>query len=232
LNEREKFQDAIEQLYIVFARYPVRRNMPACSCCITSKEIIWLTTTPLQALTESDIGRYHFKAMTTWGDTEDFRHFLPRIFELINKFPNDLYFGLERICDKLQYAQWLTWPLQEQQAVLTALLAHWQLTLTDFDPHYDQMSIDYLHALEPMIEDISPFLTVWQDMESVATLRNMARFVLEQQYGPFQKQIINWLLQPAIRQRLEDYFFRYEQESFANELAQAIDILYYLQKAT
>ena len=38
---------------------------------------------PLQEPEAEDLGRYSFKAMTTVSDVHDFRHFLPRIKELL-----------------------------------------------------------------------------------------------------------------------------------------------------
>src|SRR5215469_6603849 len=75
LNKREQLEQARAQLYAVFARYPARRTMQACSCCVKHEEIVALTAVPLNSLSGEDLGRYAFKAMTTWGDSEDFRSF-------------------------------------------------------------------------------------------------------------------------------------------------------------
>jgi len=73
---------SIEKLYATFARYPLRASMDACPCCVTDEDMGRLCSKELRGLEENDISLYAYKAMTTWGDVEDFKHFLPRIFEL------------------------------------------------------------------------------------------------------------------------------------------------------
>lgn len=41
-----------------------------------------LFSKPLNELNQDDLSRYTGKAMTTWGNANDYKHFLPRIFEL------------------------------------------------------------------------------------------------------------------------------------------------------
>ncbi|WP_127503809.1 hypothetical protein [Actinoplanes solisilvae] len=73
---------AVEELYVAFA--PNRRGQPISYCghCISDEEASVLQRTPLRELTAGDLERYTFKAMGTWGEEADLRHFLPRILEL------------------------------------------------------------------------------------------------------------------------------------------------------
>ncbi|KUG09713.1 hypothetical protein [Solirubrum puertoriconensis] len=80
-----------------------------------------LAATALRELSEEDLRIFHFKVMTTWGDVNDFKHFLPRIFELLAQF--SLGFEEWIALDKLNYGKWHTWPQQEQAAVAEYLLA-------------------------------------------------------------------------------------------------------------
>jgi hypothetical protein len=59
--------------------------------------------------------------MTTWGDVNHFKHFLPRVFELVWELGVDL----STIFGKLEYASWRTWPVAEQAAVRQFLRAFW-----------------------------------------------------------------------------------------------------------
>ena len=61
----------------------------------------------LRDLTDTDLKKYAFKALTTWGNADDFRHFLPRLFELEAVHPQRIV-GLvdpEILFGKLAYAQ-------------------------------------------------------------------------------------------------------------------------------
>ena len=53
--------------------------------------------------------------MTTVGTVEDFRYFLPRIVEAA--VAGDLLVDREVVFGKLQYGNWRTWPLYEQEAI-------------------------------------------------------------------------------------------------------------------
>lgn len=75
--------EAIEALYRAFSNYPLHKHVEGCPCCIAESDKMLLESKPLRQLSSSDLSRYSFKAMTTWGDKNDFRHFLPRIFELV-----------------------------------------------------------------------------------------------------------------------------------------------------
>lgn len=76
---------ALEQVYRRFARYRLRQPLEACPCCITPAENALLWTVPLRQLSEEQLRRYAFKAITTWGSAEDFRYFLPRLLHLASQ---------------------------------------------------------------------------------------------------------------------------------------------------
>lgn len=115
-------------LAVVFAKYPMRGTVDGCPCCVSAADHAELRS--------GNLRRYAFKAMTTWGDEADFKHFLPAL--LLALTPNsDYYPGTvhEGACDlhcfagKLAYAQWRTWPAAEQQAVQDCLRAWWLVCL-------------------------------------------------------------------------------------------------------
>jgi len=81
----------------------------------------------MQTDSAEDLGLYVFHAMTTVGDVDDFRHFLPRILELAlsTEFP----VAREVVPGKLRYAKWTEWPAGESQAVRAYLAELWRTTL-------------------------------------------------------------------------------------------------------
>lgn len=62
--------------------------------------------------------------MTTFGDLDDFKHFLPRLIELHIQAPFETPYGAYILFDKLAYARWLNWPENERSAV-TAIIQDW-----------------------------------------------------------------------------------------------------------
>jgi hypothetical protein len=131
-SARQSLQHAIDLLYRTFTHYRLQPHMDACPCCVhDDDDKRFLYRAELHELSADDLCTYAFKAMTTWGDGNDFRHFLPRLFELqasATPIPidNEILFG------KLRYARWRTWPSVEQQAVQTFLLTWGRFLLESY----------------------------------------------------------------------------------------------------
>ncbi|WP_052695446.1 hypothetical protein [Hymenobacter sp. AT01-02] len=147
---------ALEQVYRRFARYRLRQPLEACPCCITPAENALLWTVPLRQLSEEQLRRYAFKAMTTWGSAEDFRYFLPRLLHLASqpasKIDKEVFFG------KIGLAGWATWPPPNQEAVRTFLLAWWQHHIRKED-FFEQ---ELLSGLVALVGNLAPLLAAWQ----------------------------------------------------------------------
>ena len=80
----ERLKNSIEALYETFQRYLSNSNMNGSPVYGHLNE--WnkeLFSKPLRELDEDDLSRFAAKAITTWGNTNDYKHFLPRIFEAI-----------------------------------------------------------------------------------------------------------------------------------------------------
>lgn len=112
----------IEDLYGAFSEYPLRRHVEGCPCgCIPPGAEAKLHRRPLREMEPDDLERYAYKAMTTWGDVDDFRHFLPRLLELL--VHRRLIVDTEIVLGKLTYGYWEAWPTREQEAVSSFLNA-------------------------------------------------------------------------------------------------------------
>jgi hypothetical protein len=154
MSAETQLQAAVEELYRQLARYPLRGLMDACPCCITPAENAVLMTVPLRQLGEEQIGRYAFKALSTWGDAADFRHFLPRILEL--KARDELSTDFFVLRGKLEQCDYHNWPEPEQAAVRAVLLASlgWQWT-----HHF--IALHDLGAMLDLVGGIAPVLARW-----------------------------------------------------------------------
>ncbi|GHO84875.1 hypothetical protein [Dictyobacter formicarum] len=244
MDDTIQLQQAIEQLYTIFALYKTSNKMAACPHCVTQAEINDLTRVPLRLLTAEQLWRYTFKAMSTWGDERDFRHFLPRILELSAFNPGSYELELDMVCRQLDHGKWSDWPEEEQQAILQYFVIQWRLLLSSFTEETRYRVINYVNALGFMALDITPFLSYWRQERSLSATRHLVAFIDEHKdeipfqhrlkywygYQSIAQHIIAWLLETETRLRLEDDFFRYADEAFADELAQSIDALYWWQK--
>ena len=147
-----------ENLYQVFAKYRLRPGMVGCPHCVSESDIQRLYKKKLKELTAEDLEKYTFKAVTTWGDEYDFKHFLPRILELWNDFGD----FKDMVLIKLQSLHWETWEKQEKEAIV----AYFEYTLESLWHEFSQLPDSTLTEgvsfealdLEEDIENISNFL--------------------------------------------------------------------------
>lgn len=100
-------------VYETFSKYKVSEDMDYCPCCISSEEVNNLCSVDLRHLEREDFARYSGKALSTWGNAEDFKHFLPRLLELevFNQY------GLHYLTSKFELADFSTWPPIEKQTI-------------------------------------------------------------------------------------------------------------------
>jgi len=178
--EQPALEQAIEKLYKVYSCYALPEVVEGCPCCVDGSDQEKIHNKPLRRLSAEDLSRYAFKAMTTWGSVEDFKHFLPRLLELItdaNSITQEM--DLEVLLGKLRYAKWQNWPQEEQVAVSEYLVALWQYVLTL--PTEDILMDEYVCAYAQAIDDLMPYLTTWETTETDSALNHLLVFVDEQQ---------------------------------------------------
>jgi hypothetical protein len=164
---------AIESLYATFARYPLRAAIPFCDHCHDAGEVALLHTKPLRQLSARDLGHVAFDLVTTFGELPEYKHLLPRLFELMAAREDEL--GLEPWVQagKLAFTRWSSWPKTEQAAVEVfwrALFRHrlaqpW--TPGEFEHRPDRL----LYAMARAGLDITAELAHWDgDKSGNATL--------------------------------------------------------------
>jgi len=110
-----------EALYSAFSA-PKPRRIDACPCCVDAKNICVLLDKPLRALTPDDLGSYASSVFLTAGSEDDFRYFLPRIFE-ISADVAAWYPMPEIVIGRLKHVRWAEWSKAEREAVEAFVLA-------------------------------------------------------------------------------------------------------------
>lgn len=225
-------ESAIERLYSSFASY--RADLAARSpyAGISDAEVEKLQSRPLRDLTVSDLDRYVRSALTTWGGVPEFKHFLPRIFELIVRRPTAID---PLVFEKLDYAEWRSWPKVEQDAVDAYLAALWRWALT-LSPDVANAG-DLLRGIGLSGHDLVPWLDVWRRDSSSAATDQLALFVLDvsndlqlrtlpSYWDPKDHAaVLSFLLEPDTRARIEEAFVERSDGESGRRLASASDIL-------
>lgn len=191
----------LDALYRVFRRYPLPDDTGLCPHCRGDERL--LRAAPLRELTQVQLSRYAFKALTTWGDVRVFKHFLPRLFELVVtgalRWPTaDIVFG------KLALAEWQRWPGREVEAVDAVLREWWRAG-------HEEPDIA-LRAMELAYGDVSPFLNELLHDRSEAALLRVAALV----------DVAPALRTREVARRLEDGFFAATSEQAQEKLSAAL----------
>ncbi len=231
--------DAIEALYATFARYKLNGPVDGCPHCTSSEDDRLLNSDPLQKLPPANLERFAFKAVSTLGTLEDFKHFLPRILELAALGGNIGHTLFEIILGKLDYAGWTHWPQREGQAIRDYLSALWQHQLCHYPAPVD--ADDCLCGIGNCESDLRPYLQIWQRENGAASLNHLTDFIghnarhllKEKRLGnafweerePQARQVIEWLLNAAMTKKLESAFFNCKDATLAEKLSTAADQL-------
>jgi hypothetical protein len=211
---------AIENLYRAFRAYRLPPHVNGCPHCVNEADHALLHAAPLPELTSKHLGRYAFKAISTWGGDNEFRHFLPRLFELMvtdDEFPTEP----EVLVGKLVYAAWQTWPHAEQEAVRQFFQAWWDATIASFALRQRAITASTaIRSIATAEQDITWYLGRWTAPPITAKRRHLAAFINE--YGwsqlpkrlrnkdsrlvesKLQRQFDDWLLSPPVRSCLEE----------------------------
>ncbi|WP_400190574.1 hypothetical protein [Hymenobacter sp. B81] len=203
ISANAQLSAAVEELYRQFATSLPQAPLNACPCCISPAENAVLSAVPLRQLTADQLARYAFKALTTWGDAADFRHFLPRILEL--KASGELFTDFPVLRGKLEQAGYSAWPEPEQAAVRAVLLA-------GLGRQWQQHSID-LAELGPALDlvgGIGPVLAQWQVSEEGMVFENLA-YLAAHELSTLNEHRASWVAQgftPTVVAELNQWFRR------------------------
>jgi hypothetical protein len=196
-----------------------------------------VTHRALRELTQDDLGLYAGKAMTTWGTVEDFKHFLPRLFELTAAF--QALYEEYVVLNKLDYGQWRSWPPAEIAAVERYLLALWDVVLVS-EPWQFHGYFEALAGIYPHFEELLARWEASTDPKAWTLLGEEVYYyqqaLLQDKYFhgflvslPLSLCFRKWVSSQTVRDKLLEAFSQSSDEE-AERLGIAYDVLDYDSK--
>ena len=231
----DKLTIAIEELYATFAVYPLKSTMDGCPCCVSNADKEIIHSKQLRALDGDDLSRYAFKAMTTWGDTDDFKHYLPRILELLAT--TDFIVDTFVVLGKLTYGNWRSWLANEQTAIETFVYAWWGHLIRS-KTYFDREAFIEINKLT---NNIDKLLQLWAISFDDSSFANYVELVHDYYYDLTGKRkdfrelnetdinkLLNWISMNAAT--LEPGFFYFENSDKA--LAEKVSTTLYIFERT
>ncbi|HEY9774806.1 MAG TPA: hypothetical protein V6C81_13675 [Planktothrix sp.] len=179
----------------------------------------------LRTLTGEDLRKYAECALLTWGDLDDFRHFLPRVFELAAAF--EFLPETPMLFSRLKRAKWRSWPMAEQIAVEQFLWSWWESSVSSFPGGPVE---ETLEVLAQAFDDLTPFLVHWRANDSPAALRHFGEswqhICGASWYGrDHDKQAREWLCTKPTQDWILNGYLRYENENWAEDFASSVDLM-------
>ncbi|MBA3525719.1 MAG: hypothetical protein M3438_09435 [Pseudomonadota bacterium] len=118
---------AIEVVYQAFVG-PVPASIEGCPCCIDTRGVDVLISTPLRQISGDALWQYVSGVFYTVGSGCDFRYLLPRILEVDIHEPGNSN-DPEIVLTKLGLANWLSWTECESRAIEGVVDAWFELAL-------------------------------------------------------------------------------------------------------
>ena len=236
---------SIEGLYTAFSGYPLPEKMACCPCgCKRAEHSTILYSKPLRALQREELDYYAFCALTTMGVESDFKHFLPRLFELsvAVSAPEQLRTDREILFGKLTYGHWETWPTFERNAIRTFLDALWSCTLFDswHGDEYSSETEEWICSIAQVEDDISPYLDKWNKTDTleadlclvslltknaITQKRNAGRNAFWSGRDAQYEQLKNWVRSAVVAEKLERAAMRWASTDSHDEFVAARSML-------
>lgn len=171
-----QLQRLIDDCYAAFAPYPRPQALHASPLRDPVALLRTLSSAPLRELTGEQIGPYAGYAMTTVGDIDDYKHFLPRILE--QAVHERQWTGVEPpiIAERLKRGNWLEWPAHEQAAIRALFTGAWEQALQE---HPDEEEADsWICGIACIDLDLAAMLEQWLAASSINAALQLAHFVL------------------------------------------------------
>lgn len=247
LSSREReLRRSIEELYAGFGRYRLGPIDPE-EVRPGGSDDRALRAAPLRQLPPTAFKEYHHRAVSTWGTLDDFKHFLPRLLEIVGHYPESDRLGEVEpgsVFFKLHSEAWTSWPAKERFAVDAYLNAVWRVLLLRRNPEPTwQFSLRrWLHDLSLVRHDLTPLFQQWEadladltrgpipafhlarlvedDAKEFLKTRSLRMF----RYPDQPRQVVNWLVSDTLARRLMDAFFAWHDMPGAEALSEAYEL--------
>jgi len=218
---------ATDHLFDTFHKYTILGNLRerSCNCCVSDNEIKDLLSKSLRQLTEEDLRHFMASAICTFGDIEDYKHFLPRILELM-QYPKSDFLEDFLIYEKLNYSEWETWDIEEIKAIDSYFLTLWTEKIKNSDTSFYE-----IQALFDIIEKyvgVEKGLKIWEEYASNQSLLFVVDFVWNNYNLKNNKTtdlLYAFFSKSAIKEKIADLYFGIKDEILAMRISVVYTIL-------
>lgn len=215
-----------DKLYKTFDQYSLQ-GIHHCDCgCIDENYVKALYSKPLKQVEVDPLAYYIGSAMSTWGDLEHFKYYLPRILELYCtenltcKFEPEI--DLFSINQKLETGVWTNWPNEETSIIKEIILNDWNNIWKKNETNLNHLRIsEYSYILnEKALINVIDFENKMVLLNFAHLMNFNTELIYESKFEDFKIELLNQVIKQQVIRALETLFF--EIESSDQEKAQEI----------
>ncbi len=212
--------EAIDNIYIAFSNYTIQGDLRdrSCECCVSDKEIKLLLSKPLRELNSEDLKYFMVSAITTCGNVEDYKHFLPRILELMinNSDMADDFLTYE----KLNYSEWSKWNIEE----IVALKSFFEALLINTLDKGFEVTDDFI-LLNLIYNDYERLTEMLVNSDSKILLQKIVDDVFNECYWKVDEKLLNIYADKKIIKKVEQLYFKTKDKVELNKIAITFSVL-------
>lgn len=180
MDRPKPIEEAVDRLYDAFSGYPLPEDTMPCGCCHSADANQLLHAAPLRQLQWEHLAGYCTEALMVWGDLDCYKHFLPRVFELVltaGKWPKTP--TPETVFKVLRYGEWHKWLSQEQEAIRQMLHAIWETVRSNPPIEGGYIDVDqWLCCVSQCENDLEPYLEAWISDERESSAWALSSWIL------------------------------------------------------
>jgi hypothetical protein len=205
---------AIARVRDAFAQHPRREVIEGCPHCRGSVSV-----------DEHDLFSLTISLGGTIGGRDDVKGLLPLLLE---RLVTSLELDPGVVLGMLPREEWRTWPEAGQDGVDGYLDAVWRSLLAEYPSQVGSFvdAAAFLAAVDAAAESIDRFLDVWNVTPGSAADRHLADTVNGLNFAARRSSTLDaWLHRETVRDRLYRAFERDHDSLWADDLAQAYDLL-------
>ena len=163
---------AVENAYVVFSGYRRPSILDSSPVKNASNILTDLTSAPLRNLSAIKLSEFVVASLYTIGTTLDYKHFLPRMLELMAGNDIEMSIYPDLIARKLNYAHFKDWPEEEVDAIQVLFRASFKSPDNSNIQNLLAGNIEVGNELEPLLNEVSAFY-------GANAARNIAELVVE-----------------------------------------------------
>lgn len=171
------WHQAVDEAYAVFSDYRRPGSLDSSPVEKADKILADLTSAPLRELSAIKLTAFEGSALYTVGTTFDYKHFLPRMLELMADDDVDACIYPDLVARKLNYAHFRNWPKEEVAVIQGLFRASFHVAFFNipFNSNVENLlvgNIDVGNQLESLLVEVSGF-------NDANAARNIAGLVVE-----------------------------------------------------